>query len=286
MKWLLSTALFGPLAFASAVVVAQPKPDAEPAQDEKVTCENAYEQAQRDQNAGKLLEAKVGFSRCSTATCPAVVSGQCAAALPDLEHSIPTVVFDARDPNGQQIPATHVFVDDKPLADHIDGLAVPLDPGSHKVRFEAAGFDPASLDIVVLQGQRSQAVVGHFVPKAIAPTPVVRSERPFGVAPWIVSGGGLAVAAVGIGLLVSGQNDISKAKDACPNHHCTTQALVDLGNGGDTKSIAGKALLISGSAILTGGLIWQFAANRSRPVPGVAFTFGPGGGFLGASGTF
>lgn len=92
-------------------------------------------------------------------------------------------------------------------------------------------------------------------------------ERPFGVVPWIVAGGGVALLGAGIPLLVVGTGKISDANDQCPDRDaCDDPAVRDLGNEGLTFQGVGIGLTAAGGAALIAGLIWQFAGNQPRPV--------------------
>ena len=92
-------------------------------------------------------------------------------------------------------------------------------------------------------------------------------ERPFGVAPWIVMGAGVALAGGGIPLIIIGQGDIDGAAEVCPDRdQCDNVAARDQGNQGLTLRGVGIALTATGGAAMIGGLIWQLAGNQPRPV--------------------
>lgn len=92
-------------------------------------------------------------------------------------------------------------------------------------------------------------------------------ERPFGPAPWIVFGAGIALAGGGVPLLIVGEGKLSDAETKCPDRDaCDDPAARDLGNDGITFRGIGIALTATGGAAIVGGLLWQFLGNQPRPV--------------------
>lgn len=124
------------------------------------------------------------------------------------------------------------------------------------------------------------------------PPDVPMGPRPFGVTPIIVAGGGGALAIVGAVLLPIGLGNISSAEKLCPNHDCgTNDEAKTQGNTGRTQVAAGAAVLGVGAAALVGGLVWQFVANKPKPLPAKASVqltpvLGPQGSGLTLTGTF
>lgn len=113
-------------------------------------------------------------------------------------------------------------------------------------------------------------------PTATAPPPPVEMERPFGVAPWIVAGAGVAMAVPGIVLFIVGQGKVSDAESVCPDPaNCEDPAARDLGNEGNTLSLVGSILGWGGLAVVAGGLVWQFAFNGPEPVTQAKITIVP-----------
>ena len=247
----------GALVSAPGVARAQASPDPQ-------SCASTYEQAQRNQRAGKLMKARDGFTHCAQDACPSVVRQQCALALPDLEQSLPTVVFDATDASGDQIIDVRVEVDGTLAASELDGRALSLDPGRHVVRFHRRGGQAVEQTIVLLEGQRRRTVRARFGAEAEVDDEAggASGARPYGVWPWVFGGVGLAIAGTGLVVFAIGQSDIGEAEDLCPGRVCADQEAVDLGNGGKTKSVAGKVLLGAGAVLIGGALVWQVGFNR------------------------
>ena len=262
----------------AAVVASAASADAQPA--DRAACVTTYEQAQQHQKAGRLVKALEAFTGCAQDSCPSVVRQQCALALPELEQSVPSVVFDASDPEGNQIIDVRVDVDGALVASRLDGRAVSLDPGRHVVRFEGSAGRVVEQTIVLLEGQRRRPVRARFDAQPSDSASDESGAPPYGPVPWIVAAAGVAVAGVGLVLFVVGQNDIGDAEDLCQGRVCDDADAVDLGNGGKTKSIAGKVLLGAGGALIAGGLVWQLAGNRTPTSPNVSLSLQPNGSML------
>jgi tetratricopeptide (TPR) repeat protein len=106
-------------------------------------------------------------------------------------------------------------------------------------------------------------LVPTAVPTALPP---VVGQRPYGNTPWIVVGGGGALAIVGAILLPLGYNAISSASAQCnAQRKCgSNQSAVNQGNTGRTEAGAGWGLLGVGVAAAAGGLGWQLAGNKPQ----------------------
>jgi len=183
---------------------------ATPADDNKQACADAYVNAQTLRRAGALTRARVEASRCSASTCPAVLTPRCIALARDLDGEQPTVVFGAADGAGRRDgtrdgTAVRVFVDGALVLDRLDGRAVPVDPGSRRIRFEREGSPPVEQQVLVRSGEKDRPVVARFAGPSSAerqpagpPGPTdVPSPGGRGRAPALVA---LATGAVGLGL--------------------------------------------------------------------------------------
>lgn len=95
-------------------------------------------------------------------------------------------------------------------------------------------------------------------------------ERRFGIAPWIVAGGGAALLVTGVILLPVGSGMESDAADQCPDRGKTSgcpQDVVDKGNSGILLQKLGGVFLGVGGAALAGGIVWQFVFNEPKAAP-------------------
>jgi hypothetical protein len=89
------------------------------------------------------------------------VRRDCSAWLEDIADAMPSVVIEARDEAGNALLDVSVFSGDQLLATHLDGKALPLDPGAHDLRFEYKG-QIQTLRVVALEGQAYRHVAVRF----------------------------------------------------------------------------------------------------------------------------
>ncbi len=133
-------------------------------------CFDAYEKTQRLRNDGKPGLAREQALICAGATCPGSLQKDCARWSDELGRMLATVVFSAHDENGQDVTNSAVFVDDRKVADSIDGKPVTLDPGAHKIRWES-GDRKVETIVQLAAGETSRHVLGTFSPAVVAPPP-------------------------------------------------------------------------------------------------------------------
>jgi hypothetical protein len=161
---------------AALVVVGLTNPlDSAHAQNTVKTCTSFAEDGQRLRAAGKVIEARDKFMACSVVECPQVVRTDCAQWASDVLASTPTIVVDAKDANGNDVADAKVFVDDRRVADRIDGRPIAVDPGSRKIYVERSDGTSATQTIVAKEnakGRQLKMVLGPpgAPPPASAPT--------------------------------------------------------------------------------------------------------------------
>jgi hypothetical protein len=143
----------GPFAIAF-VMIAQLLAPVVHADDPKVKCANAYEQAQRTRKKGELRASHAHLMVCTDPVCPAVLRDECLRWIEEVQRALPTVVFAVRDPAGQDITDVRVLVDGALLAEKVDGKAHELDPGSHTLRFESEGSVTVEQTVVIREGDK------------------------------------------------------------------------------------------------------------------------------------
>jgi hypothetical protein len=107
---------------------------------------------------GKLREAIKQLTVCATPSCPAEVSSECGRRLIELNKALPTIIVSATDASGNDVAAVTVTLDGAPFATSLSGLSLPIDPGSHTLRF-AAGVTPiVEKTVVIKQGEKDRRV--------------------------------------------------------------------------------------------------------------------------------
>jgi hypothetical protein len=238
-------------------------------------CIQAAEKSQVERKAGHLGAARELLVSCSADACPALIRSDCARWLGEVEAATPTVVLRATDGAGEDVNDADVRVDGAPRPHALDGRAIPLDPGPHRLRVERRGLT-IEREVVVREGERDRVIAVRLAP------PVKPTARGVPRGAWILMGAGAAVMAAGAILWIDGLEDRSRLFTECaPN--CTPQRIDDARN----KLIAGDIVFGVGAAVGIGGIVWALAGS-SRRAPASALAAGPlpGGGALGFTTSF
>lgn len=139
------------------------------APDPVVRCVEAYTEGQRLRNDGHLLEGRSEFWECSQAACPAALRKDCITWSDEIRAQIPTVSFRVTF-DGKLASDAKVYMDGRLLEKALDGRAVELNPGPHKVRFEYADHPPQEQDLLAAEGERYRIINAEFK-SAATPTP-------------------------------------------------------------------------------------------------------------------
>lgn len=146
------------LAVASALAVAVGSSGAASA-DETERCISQHEQSQALRRAGKLREARATLLACAAQACPAQVRADCGAWIAEVDASLPSLVFAAKDATtGLDVVDARVLVDGEVAAERLDGKAIQVDPGVHTVRVVRVGSPPVERQVVTREGERNRLV--------------------------------------------------------------------------------------------------------------------------------
>jgi hypothetical protein len=160
----------------AATGFARPVPAAEsPSPPTTAGCLTAAETSLALRNQRRLREARAQLLVCSAPSCPADVRTECIRRVTELNQAIPTVVFEAKDPAGNDLSDVKVTMDGQPLADRLDGPALTIDPGVHVFVFEAPGQPPVQKKFVIREGdrERRERVTLGSVPASVPAVVVV-----------------------------------------------------------------------------------------------------------------
>jgi len=134
----------------------------EPSPPEKAACVAAFDRGQRAQSDRALRKAQSELIACSQETCPAVLRADCAGVLADVRRALPTIVLAADDGHGHELADVRVTSGGEVLAESLTGLALPFDPGTFEVVFEAKGAPPVRVTAVIREGEKSRVVFASF----------------------------------------------------------------------------------------------------------------------------
>jgi hypothetical protein len=150
----LLTLLLGSSA-AIAVTLAEPAAAKGPA---LRACASAYGDGQERARAGHLREAKDLFLRCAKTACGGFQK-KCASAADQTSADLARVAIVVTDAMDAPLVDVLVKMDGETLATHLDGRALPIDPGVHEFTFGARIGEPVryvwtTRRIMVAEGQR------------------------------------------------------------------------------------------------------------------------------------
>jgi hypothetical protein len=139
---------------------------------DKADCAAAQKSAQADKAGGRLKQALTELATCSRAVCGKPMQKQCTDLSAAVVAAQPTVVFSAKDATGKAVTNVTVSVDGAIVTSNLDGTAVPVDPGSHAMKFEMDGATTVEKQIEVADGTKGQTIaIDLDANKATAPVP-------------------------------------------------------------------------------------------------------------------
>lgn len=290
-----------PLLVASVVVLACALPAAAHAADVDA-CLSASDVGQSARSEGKLREARKQFLVCGGERCPPIVRRDCVQWAAEVAQEIPSVVFGAKDGEGNDLFDVSVSMDGEPLVIELDGKAVFVDPGPHTFRFDAAGKTSVTEKVLIKEGEKSRVLAATFRKEAPdrPPEPSVASTDDataggHGALPWIVVGIGAAGVATGIAILAtSPERPASCDADTKTCTRLPGQSLEDFeadqqkAGDADAQPVIGWAITGIGAAFVAGGLLWHFLEPTGDPKRSARLApwTTTGGGGLSAFGSF
>ena len=200
---------------------------------DKERCAAAYDQTQNEREKGRLIEARRQARTCSAAVCAPFIVKDCARWLAEIEASVPTVVIAAEDATGADTLRVRVSVDGRVIGEALDGKAIDLDPGPHRLRFELAGTPTIEQEVLIRQGEKDRRIAVSFLASGAAPpgAPAAPgSSRGVPAWAWISGGLGLAFAGAAVGFGVDGLRAVSSLQKGCNSQNPAVCAPVPPGS--------------------------------------------------------
>jgi hypothetical protein len=268
---------------ASAVIAGRSARAADPTTGQ---CLAASESSLTFRNQQKLRDARAQLLICSAASCPADVREECTRRVAEVKAAIPTIVFEAKDADGNDLVAVKVTMDGQPIADRLEGKALAIDPGEHAFSFETAGQASIKKQFVIREGEkdRRERVVLGAPSVAHAPIPAAASASLVTAPPnapqdssgpssglgtqrvlaIVAAGVGAVGVGVGIAYGLSAMSKHDQANTTCPNPQCPTMNGVTLWNQAVSAGTVSTVGFIVGAVGLAGGAtLWFTAPHRT-----------------------
>ncbi|MEZ4264469.1 MAG: hypothetical protein R3B36_35725 [Polyangiaceae bacterium] len=304
---MLSARRLAPLVTAFVFLAAPRAAHADDAQD-AAACNPAYEEADVLLRAGgtKLLDAKEKLLVCASPACKPWMVKECTKLLSELEARLPSVVFDAKDADGQPIVDATVSSGERALAERLDGRAIVVGPGERTFVFTTPDGRRTTVTAIVREGEKAQRVTAVFGPSEapaappppppppappaenVAPPPPVdspapeRAQRDLRTVGYVVGGAGIVGLAVGgiFGLVAIGAKNEAQCNE---RNQCQPGPLADARSAATVSTVgfvAGAALLAAGvTLVLVSPSKTSSASITARPM----FSSSGSGAMLGAT---
>ncbi len=233
-RYLLASMFAIPAILASNTAFADPK-----------TCITTHATGQREAKAGHLRLATQLFTKCgSDESCPSQLRQECAEFLQTVQQTVPTVIFAVLDEKNQDISTVKVFSTDELIADGLDGRAIQIDPGKHRLRFLLPWGAVLSSDVLIREGEKNRMIQVKIADEAAdatdlstkqskqpaveprptaatAPAPATPAPAPAHrgspTAAWVVAGASVVGLGVGTTFALLGKSKKSDVNACSPN---------------------------------------------------------------------
>ena len=259
-------------------------------------CLTAYEDSVPLRKNHQLKTARAKLVLCSADSCPTEIRAECTNRVPEIDASMPTVVFDAKDAAGMTVFAVKVKMDGDVLAERLRGSALSMDPGDHKFIFEAPGRPSVEKHLMIFEGEKLRRERVEFEalaapkPAPDPPVTVAKSETlepqpgaakpPLGkarITALALAGAGVAATGVGVAFSFVAMSRRDTANRICTSD-CTTTEGVDAWNRANSAGTIATVAFIAGAAgIASGVAVWLLAKPASDGAPASQISLGPGG---------
>ncbi len=260
-------------------------------------CLGANDKAIALKSQHRFRAARAELLVCAATTCPADIRNECMRRVVEINASMPTVVFEAKDAAGNDLGAVNVTMDGQPLADRLEGTALSIDPGAHTFVFETAGQPVVQKQFVILEGAKDRRERISFGSASAVSAPSAPTEAPpgqtalvqSGGAPaatdtgsggdtqrligWVLTGAGAVGLGLGVVFEVQRSGKIGDAEAVCPSGiNCApgSQNQINALND-DAKSASALATVsfVAGGLLVAGGLVTVFMAPKAESAQGL-----------------
>jgi hypothetical protein len=243
---------------AIGIALGQNLAHAEPSVKE---CIDANEQSIAMRSSHRLQDARKSLLTCAATTCPGDIRVECARRLDEVDAAIPTIVFEAKDTQGNDLIDVRVAMDGVTLVDKLDGTMLKLDPGPHEFVFTSPSRQDIKRTIVLRESDKDRherlifKAIGAVV---VPPTDGMRHDpvrRGIGIGTAVLGLVGIGVGAF-LGARASSLWSTSQSEcgspASCTNHDQAVSdhdAAVGMALGSTIAFIAGGALLVAGGVV-------------------------------------
>lgn len=255
------------------------------AQDPIAQCIAANERSVSLRKQSMLVEAREESAKCATSNCPDEIRAACTERISDIANVMPSIVFAVRDASGADVTDVNVEVDSKPIGKL--GLApLPLNPGSHTLRFTTGVGGRAEKTLLLREGERNRQeriVLSAPERPSVTPPPTVpvvdethlepapiskpsapgTGQRIAGIVVGVVGLGGIGLGSVFGGLAISKWNAAkSDCGTGCPSDDPAQREKMTA----STDALVSTVALIVGGVAVAGGIALFVTAPKKAAV--------------------
>lgn len=239
-------------------------------------CISANEDAEKLKRKGSLRAARASLLVCANAACPRVVRDDCNTRIAELDTTLPTITFTAKN-GAEDTTAVSVAMDGELLTKEVDGKPVTVDPGEHTFVFTLSGSPPQAQKLVVREGEKNRQYVIQFgeAPKADAPTGRLVVTSSAGAA--IAVDGKSAVLGRFDGPVAAGSHEVkvsehgkiatTKIVEVRTNATETLHVTLEPEKRSVLPWVIGGAALVAAAAVVGGILVFSSSETKTTPPP-------------------
>ena len=228
-------------------------------------------------NGHRLRAERSQLLVCSDSSCPAEIRVECIRRVEEVNAAIPTIIFEARDAAGADLSEATIAMDGELLAQRIDGVALPIDPGQHAFTFERVGQPTVRKVFVIREGQKERREVITFdwqaLPSKTVAGHALRVQKILAIAAAAVG-----VAGLGLGAAF-GIDAMSKRKDAeriCPDQCADNNGVALWRDAKSMGNLSTVAFVVGGVAAAAGVALWMTANTQASQGRRLQVGIGPG----------
>jgi hypothetical protein len=166
-----------------------------------------------------------------------------------VERATPSVVIEAKDSAGRDVPAAAVQVDST-QSRRLDGKAFQIDPGPHTLQVEAGGLQSTSLRLIVREGEQN---------RRISVTLIRSGSRAVPKGVYLLGATGVVALGLGTAFGVKGLSNRSSLDDRGCKPNCPTSDVDSIRTSYLVSEIA-----LGAGAVALGAATWWFVSSRNR----------------------
>ncbi len=241
------------------------------------SCSSAHESAQLAQQEGRLQDASILLTTCaSDAACPDLIRNDCSAIYKSIVDALPTVIFVVLD-GKRELSGARVFADGLLIADSLDGRALALDPGRHRLKVELPDGRTQGSEVVLHEGVKNRLIRVQIAPKVSSGTAQpAQNLGPSRTAFWLASAAAAGALTTGAVFSVLGYSKeravANEIRDCSPSLPCSRQLYADgkqqLEDARGAYTAGNIAFALGGVAAATAAVLyWTTSERDDEPSP-------------------